>query len=168
MPDRLKPAMGQHYTFFKIFIRFSAIIFASLQSLAAVVFYPFYCKNRFFIMYTHIWLKYLPIVRILMKKSAASEQILNLNRPDFEKAGVARKAGYKFNIEYTNGKVSNVISTSQLALDLAAVMLEDAGIKPLLAANNYQISLNTKFQLTIKNTTPQEEVMELEAAAQEA
>src|SRR5687768_15474056 len=75
------------------------------------------------IMYTHIWLKYLPIIRILIKKSASGDQVLTLNRPDFEKAGVARKAGYKFTIEYTNGKVANVISTSQLALDLAAVML---------------------------------------------
>src|SRR5687768_15775145 len=83
------------------------------------------------IMYTHIWLKYLPIIRILMKKSSAGDQVLNLNRPDFEKAGVARKAGYKFTIEFTNGKVANVISTSQLALDLAAVMLEDATMKSL-------------------------------------
>lgn len=113
-------------------------------------------------MYTHIWLKYLPIIRILMKKSSAGDQVLNLNRPDFEKAGVARKAGYKFTIEYTNGKVANVISTSQLALDLAAVMLEDATMKTLLAANNYTISLNTKFQVSIKNVTPQAEALVLE------
>jgi len=115
-------------------------------------------------MYTHIWLKYLPIIRILMKKSLAGDQNLILNRPDFEKAGVARKAGYKFNIEFTNGKVANVISTSQLALDLATVMLEDATIKNLFLANNYQIALNTKFQLSIKNCTPQPEVLVLEEA----
>lgn len=113
-------------------------------------------------MYTHIWLKYLPIIRILMKKSAAADQTLNLNRPDFEKAGIARKAGYKFTIEYKNGKVANVISTSQLALDLAAVMLEDAATKALFAANNYEVSLNTKFQLLIKNCTPQPEALALE------
>jgi hypothetical protein len=99
-----------------------------------------------------------------MKKSAAGDQVLNLNRPDFEKAGVARKAGYKFTIEYTNGKVANVISTSQLALDLATVMLEDATIKGLFTTNNYQVSLNTKFQLSIKNTTVQQEALALEEA----
>ena len=112
-------------------------------------------------MYTHIWLKYLPIIRILLKKTTAGDQNLNLNRPDFEKAGVARKAGYKFTIEFKNGRVANVISTSQLALDLAAVMLEDATIKGLFANNNYEISLNTKFQLSIKLTAMQEvEVLE--------
>jgi hypothetical protein len=114
-------------------------------------------------MYTHIWAKYLPIIRILLKKTAAGDQTLNLNRPDFEKAGIARKAGYKFTIEYRNGKVANVISTSQLAMDLAAVMLEDAGIKALLVNNNYEVALNTRFQLFLKNTTPKEVLEETNA-----
>jgi hypothetical protein len=112
-------------------------------------------------MYTHIWLKYLPIIRILLKKTTSGDQVLNLNRPDFEKAGVARKAGYKFTIEFKNGRVANVISTSQLALDLAAVMLEDATIKGLFTTGNYEIALNTKFQLSIKHTAVLEvEVLE--------
>ena len=104
-------------------------------------------------MYSHIWLKYLPIIRILMKKSASTEQNLVLNRIDFEKAGTGRKAGYKFTIEFTNAKVGNVISSSQLATDLAAVVTTDPAAKELIAANNYEISLNTKFQLHIKNTS---------------
>lgn len=108
-------------------------------------------------MYTHIWLKYLPIIKILMKRSAAGDQTLDLNRIDFERAGTGRKAGYKFTIELTNGRVSNVISNSPLAPDLATVILQDDAIKNLLAANNFQVSLNTRFQLSIKNTSPQPE-----------
>ncbi|MET0243336.1 MAG: hypothetical protein ABW174_07705 [Flavitalea sp.] len=108
-------------------------------------------------MYAHIWLKYLPIIRILMKKSATADQTLTLNRIDFERAGTGRKAGYKFNIEFTNGRVANVISTSPLAVDLATVILGDNPSKALLAASNYEISLNTKFQVTIKNTSPKSE-----------
>jgi hypothetical protein len=103
-------------------------------------------------MYTHIWHKYLPIIKILLKKSATAEQTLNLNRVDFERAGSGRKSGYKFTIELINGRVANVISSSQLALDLATVLLEDAVVKQLASANNYQVSLNTKFQVNIKNT----------------
>ncbi len=72
-------------------------------------------------MYNHIWKKYLPIIKILMKKSVTEEQVLNLNRVDFERAGTGRKAGYKFNIEFTDGKVGNVISGSPLAMHLAQV-----------------------------------------------
>jgi hypothetical protein len=102
-------------------------------------------------MYNHIWKKYLPIIKILMKKSISEEQILDLNRIDFERAGTGRKAGYKFKIMFTDGRVGNVISGSTLAMHLAQVALEDDGAKQILAENDFEISLNTKFQLTIKN-----------------
>jgi hypothetical protein len=116
-------------------------------------------------MYTHIWQKYLPIIKILLKRSAVSEQILDLNRIDFERAGSGRKAGYKFTIEFSKGRVMNVISGSPLASDLAAVIQQDGIIKTLLSDYDYQVSLNTKFQLSIKNVTPQPvaELQSLEA-----
>ncbi len=107
-------------------------------------------------MYNHIWKKYLPIIKILMKKSATENQVLDLNRVDFERAGTGRKAGYKFTIEFTDGKVGNVISGSTLAMHLASVVLEDDGAKQILQDNNYEVSLNTKFQLSIKNVSPAE------------
>ena len=102
-------------------------------------------------MYNHIWKKYLPIIKILLKKSISEEQVLDLNRIDFERAGTGRKAGYKFTIEFTDGKVGNVISGSDLAVHLAQVILEDDAAKQILAENNFTISLNTKFQLAIKH-----------------
>ena len=86
-----------------------------------------------------------------MKKSVTEEQVLDLNRIDFERAGTGRKAGYKFKIEFTDGKVSNVISGSTLAMHLAQVILEDDAAQQILNEHNFEISLNTKFQLTIKN-----------------
>ena len=86
-----------------------------------------------------------------MKKSVSEEQVLDLNRIDFERAGTGRKAGYKFKIEFLNGKVGNVISGSQLAMHLAQVITEDDAAQEILNQNNFEISLNTKFQLSIKN-----------------
>ena len=102
-------------------------------------------------MYVHVWNKYLPIIKILMKKSAAGNQTLDLNRIDFERAGSGRKAGYKFNIEFVNGRVSNIISGSPLASDLAAVLLNDPASRAILTTADITISLNTKFQLSFKN-----------------
>ena len=102
-------------------------------------------------MYNHIWKKYLPIIKILLKKSVAEEQVLSLNRVDFERAGTGRKAGYKFNIEFTDGKVGNVISGSPLAMHLAQVIMEDEGARQILAEHNFEVLLNTKFQLTIES-----------------
>jgi hypothetical protein len=103
-------------------------------------------------MYVHVWNKYLPIIKILMKKSAAGNQALDLNRIDFERAGSGRKAGYKFTIEFQQGRVSNVISGSPLASDLATVLLQDPASRAILMNNDINISLNTKFQLSIVNT----------------
>lgn len=102
-------------------------------------------------MYNHIWKKYLPIIRILMKKSISEEQVLSLNKIDFERAGTGRKAGYKFKIELTGGKVGNVISGSTLAMHLAEIILEDQSARQILEDNNFEIALNTKFQLIITN-----------------
>ena len=111
-------------------------------------------------MYAQIWTKYLPIIRILLKRTRQESQTLDLNRIDFERMGSGRKAGYKFTIEFTKGRVSNLISSSALASDLALVMLEDKATKEFLEAGEYTVSLNTKFQLLLKNVTPTEEVAE--------
>jgi hypothetical protein len=111
-------------------------------------------------MYVHVWNKYLPIIKILMKKSSAGNQTLDLNRIDFERAGSGRKAGYKFAIEFKNGRVSNVISGSPLATDLSAVLLNDPASRAILSANDITISLNTKFQLLIINKNAIEVVKE--------
>ncbi|MEO6836756.1 MAG: hypothetical protein ABI185_00105 [Ginsengibacter sp.] len=86
-----------------------------------------------------------------MKKSVLEEQVLALNRIDFERAGTGRKAGYKFKIDFFDGKVSNVISGSALAMHLAQVIMEDDNAREILIEHNFEVSLNTKFQLTIKN-----------------
>ncbi len=102
-------------------------------------------------MYNHIWKKYLPFINIQLKRSANGDQVLVLNRVDFERAGTGRKAGYKFTIKFSEGRVSNVISGSPLAVHLASVMLEDENTKKILRRSEYEISLNTKFQLTTKD-----------------
>jgi hypothetical protein len=88
-----------------------------------------------------------------MKKSISEDQVLDLNRVDFERAGTGRKAGYKFTIQFTDGKVGNVISGSELAMHLASVIMEDNSAKKIVSENNFEVSLNTKFQLSIKSIT---------------
>jgi len=106
-------------------------------------------------MYIQIWNKYLPIIKILLKRSMAADQLFDLNVSDFKKSGAARKAGYKFAIHFSKGRVDNVISTSEMAKDLASVLLEDKFIKELFIQNDYHIAMNAKFQLTIKFVSQQ-------------
>ncbi|MFN2437633.1 MAG: hypothetical protein ABR503_00430 [Chitinophagaceae bacterium] len=101
-------------------------------------------------MYTNVWNKYLPVIKILLKNSKNRDQVLDLNFSDFERAGIGRKSGYKFNIEFSKGKVHNVLINSPLASNLSNLLLQDAVVKELFMNNDYQVSMNTKFQLAIK------------------
>lgn len=102
-------------------------------------------------MYANVWTKYLPVIRIILKKSLSAEQVLQLNIPDFERAGLSRKSGYKFMIRMMNGKVDNVIIDSPVASALTSVLLQDPATKQLLLQHEFQISLSPKFELTIKH-----------------
>ncbi len=92
----------------------------------------------------------MPIIRILLKKTATADQNLDLNLSDFERAGIARKSGYKFNIVFSKGRVDNVIISLPLASNLASVLLGDPVIKELFMQNDYHVNMNTKFQLSLK------------------
>ena len=111
-------------------------------------------------MYTKVWAKYLPVIRIVLKKSLNSEQSFSLNAQDFERAGMARKSGYKFLIKFREGKLGHVIVDLPLASSLASAILADEGMKEILKHNEFHISLNPKFELTIKHIQKFDEVAE--------
>jgi hypothetical protein len=102
-------------------------------------------------MYTNIWSKYLPIIRIVMKRSLAAEQMLALNVPDFERAGLKRKTAYKFSFRLKQGRLQNVIIDLPLASSLASVLLEDKVVKELIETNEFYIALSSKYELTIRH-----------------
>ena len=109
-------------------------------------------------MYTNVWAKYLPVIRIVLKRSLASEQVLALNAADFLRAGLSRKLGYHFTIKFKNGKVDNVIIDQPIASSLVAALKADKVIKDLFADKEFHISLNPKFELGMKHI-PVEEVV---------
>lgn len=103
------------------------------------------------IMVTNVWVKYLPVLRIVMKKSLAADQQLALNKPDFERAGYKRKTADKFQVELKNGRLNNVLVNTPIASSLATTLLDDAAVKELTQGNEFHISMNKNFELTIKH-----------------
>jgi hypothetical protein len=101
-------------------------------------------------MYTQTWNKYLPIIKILLKRSMGGDQTFKLNIPDFDKTGPAKKTSYKFSMQFRNAKAENITGLLVIAKDLATVLLQDPTIKDILKQNEYHISMDSKFQLSIK------------------
>ena len=102
--------------------------------------------------YDSVWQKYIPVVRILLKKSAAEQQALLINRVDFERAGISRKSGYKFEVGFTNGKPDTIFIENELVQSFIAAIQNDETIHQHLLLNSYTFTFSTNYQLQIKNT----------------
>jgi hypothetical protein len=118
-------------------------------------------------MYTYTWKKYLPVIRILLKRSVTAEQKMDLNRIDFERGSRNRKISVHFSIELIKGRLSTS-TLSVPAKNLVTVLLEDDVTRVLVRQNQYEIALGSDFKLSIKNTTPpaqEEEISQGDTAA---
>jgi hypothetical protein len=102
--------------------------------------------------YLTTWKRYMPVIRLHLKRSLNEDQQFKLNITDFESAGDRGKSGYTFNINMENGKVTNNISGSAVARDLFEAIKEDEAVKALLVDRNVKISVGKSFMLTIKTT----------------
>jgi hypothetical protein len=104
-------------------------------------------------LYLTVWNKYLSVIRILLKKSAAQEQVLSLNRIDFERVSGIRKSGYKFSVNFVNGRPDALFSGNDLIQTFISVLQTDEIISSLISKNDYTFTFSSKYQLSIKNNS---------------
>jgi hypothetical protein len=102
--------------------------------------------------YLTTWKRYIPVIRLHLKRSLNGEQQFKLNITDFESAGDRGKSGYTFSIVLENGKVTNNISGSAVARDLFEAMKDDEAIKAMLQNKSIKISVGKSFMLNIKTS----------------
>ena len=103
-------------------------------------------------MFSQTWKKYLPVIIILIKRSATSEQKISLNLTDFERAAGGRKIKFSFSgLQLNKGRVNNDVKNSPFAKEFAAVLQEDDVTKRLIADQYLEFSLNNQLEITIKN-----------------
>lgn len=105
-------------------------------------------------MFIQTWNNYLPVIKILMKRSAAGEQTLNMNLTDFQRAAGGRKVKYVFSIMVHKARIQNIITPPPIAKDLLAALQQDDMTHKLIRQQDFEFSMNNSFQLLIKNTTP--------------
>jgi hypothetical protein len=103
-------------------------------------------------MYTQVWTKFLPVIRIMLKRAVASPQVLKLNRTDVDKAGGGKKVGFRFTVELKGSKVQNKIA-SPIAKDLITILQQDPATAEILAGKSYELDLNPKCELSIRYTS---------------
>lgn len=116
-------------------------------------------------MYIIVWKKYLQVIKILMKKAAGGDQMLSLNKTDFEKDKVARKSNVRFSFHIRNGVVHHSLAVSPIARELLAVLQEDPMTNSLLRNNEFVFSMTNRYELSIHIKSVEPEAEELTDAA---
>lgn len=106
-------------------------------------------------MFKPTWRKYLPVMTILLKRSTGSDQVLNMNHTDFERAVAGRKTKFSFSqLQLNNGKINSEVKHNPIAKELAELLQEDSSTTRILAGKRYEFEMNNDFQLVIRNNTP--------------
>ena len=108
-------------------------------------------------MFLQTWNKYLPVIKILLKRSVQGEQKLDMNSIDFQKAAGGRKVKYAFKIMLTNGRIQNTDNPSLLAKSLVDALQQDEITRAFIKQSDLFFAMNNSFQLQIKNNTPHTE-----------
>ena len=81
--------------------------------------------------------------------------MLNMNRIDFERAGGTRKSGYRFMVNYVNGRPDTLYSGNDLVQTFISALQNDEIINNHLSKNDYTFTFTSKYQLQIKNNSLQ-------------
>jgi len=96
--------------------------------------------------YSNIWRNALPTISEILGSSESSGSIA-LNFEDF--ALVGNRKSYSFNLEFDDGIVSNNISGSAVARDLAAVLTTSSSVKSILKTGYFKFQMDKNFTLSI-------------------
>ena len=96
--------------------------------------------------YSNIWRNTLPAISEILDSSESLGSIA-LNSKDFELAG--NRKNYSFNLEFDDGVVSNNISGSAVARDLAAVLSTSSSVKSILKTGYFKFQMDKNFTLGI-------------------
>ena len=96
--------------------------------------------------YSNIWRNTLPAISEILDSSESLGSIA-LNSKDFALAG--NRKSYSFNLEFDNGIVSNNISGSAVARDLAVELTSSSFLKSVLNNGYFKIRMDKNFTLWI-------------------
>ena len=97
-----------------------------------------------------LWTKYLPAIRILLKKAVNEGQQISFSKIELQSIDNRKNANFSFNLEILNGKVENNINTPPMGKDLFAVLYGDLPTRNFMVEKKILISMTRSCLLTFK------------------
>jgi hypothetical protein len=89
-----------------------------------------------------LWTKYLPVIRILLKKAVTEEQKITFSKIELQSVDNRKNVNFSFNLDISNGKVENGIGVPAMGKDLFAVLNGDQLVR------NFMIDKKINIQMT--------------------
>ncbi len=105
-------------------------------------------------MFVQTWNKYLPVLKILLKRSLVSDQTLAMNASDFQRAAGGRKVKFSFSVTLHKARLQMKDNPPPIAKEFVSILQQDFTIRKFIENYDLEFSLNSNLQLIIKNVTP--------------
>jgi hypothetical protein len=97
-----------------------------------------------------LWTKYLPAIRILLKKAVTEEQQITLSKIELQSVDNRKNVNFSFSLEISNGKVENNISVPAMGKDLFQVLNGDMLVRNFMRDKKVSIQMSRSSSVTFK------------------
>lgn len=97
-----------------------------------------------------LWTKYLPAMRILLKKAMNEQQQLALSKIELQAVDNRKNVNFSFNLEISNGKVESTLGVSSMGKDLFNVLNSDLLVRNFMVDKKIMIQMNRSSLLTFR------------------
>lgn len=99
--------------------------------------------------YWALWTKYLPAIRILLKKAIAEEQQMAVGKLELQSVDTRKNVNFSFIMEIHHGKIENSLKVHALGKDLFSVLNGDPVARAFLRDKNVVFELTKATMLKI-------------------
>ena len=97
-----------------------------------------------------LWTKYLPAMRILLKKAMNEEQQLAFSKIELQAVDNRKNANFSFDLNISNGKVESTLGMSSMGKDLFNVLNSDLIVRSFMADKKIMIQMTRSALLTFR------------------
>lgn len=97
-----------------------------------------------------LWTKYLPAMRILLKKAMNEQQQLALSKLELQAVDNRKNVNFSFDLEISNGKVASTLGISSMGKDLFNVLNGDLHVRDFMVDKKIMIQMNRSSLLTFR------------------
>jgi hypothetical protein len=97
-----------------------------------------------------LWTKYLPAMRILLKKAVNEEQQIAFSKIELQSIDNRKNVNFSFNLEISNGRVESTLGVSPMGKDLFNVLNSDQLVRSFMLDKKIIIQMTKSSLLTFR------------------